>query len=508
MAAPNMMQTPDRSKPFRVTVRDVNPIDRLLHGEDMFGSAVLAYYYEGAPSPGDLVVVEQMANSGGKPSFFVCAGTSSYGAVFGVGGDGAITLTQASTAAAARTTSADGACSSGATTVTSASAAFTSADIGSVITSTSFSIGRRIETINSATSVEVDHPLWQSSAMAGEALTITPPIPYTKSGSGSTTTFKLQRNLYCTTLSLANDDGDFLLNTNGFGIFCNNLLYVADGCTIHNDGADASAATAGAGGAANIYGGGGTGGTGKSSATSGAGATAANVTGSIATISPNAVISGGGGGAAHASTTPSNYAPPSTVINAFANGWPGSIPQAITLLLSASTTKFRGGAGGSGGAFFGSGGGGAGTGNGGGGGGGGGVVFIAARQILNYGTIRSNGGAGAAGTASSVNSGAGGGGGGGGGAVVMIYGSAGSNLGAIYAFGGAAGGGASGGGTGGVGEIQYVDTIDYSEGWPRHLRVPVTVPAGGSGGAAGTNGTGQAVAGQAGQSGLVWALPV
>ncbi len=484
----------------KAVVTEVDAVNQTVAGTTAEGGIFQASYYSGSPIVGEIVFIEQTADG----SWLVITGPSSSEASFGVGGDGEIRLTASSTGAAARTTSADGACAIQSTTVTSASGAFTSADYGSVITSTSFSIGRTIVAVNSSTSVTVNHPLWASGAMSGEALTITPPIPYTVSGS----TVTLQRNLYCTNLILDNSAGAVTLNANGYGIFCNQLLYVADGCVIHHDGSAASGATAGAGAVAKIYGGGGAGATGKSSAGAGAGATAANITGSIATTSAVAVVSGGGGGPAASTGTPIFYSPPSTIINAFANGWPASTPQAVTLLLAGSSTKFQGGSGGSGGAFGGSGGGGSGTGNGGGGGGGGGVLLVAARTIINFGTIRANGGAGAVGTASSVNSGAGGGGGGGGGAVVLIYGAAGSNLGAVYALGGAAGGGSSGGSSGGVGVTQYVDTIDYSEGFPRRIRQAVTVQAGGAGGAAGTNGTGVAANGQAGQSGLVWAIPL
>jgi len=505
--------TPSFTYPLKGVVNDVDPVNRFVRGTttpfpDAPGGVFQANYYEGSPQIGDIVAIEQMSDG----SWIVVAGTTSMGGVFGVGGDGNLTFTQNTAAAAARTTSADGACASESTAVSSASGAFTSADIGSVITSTSFSVGRRIVSITDSTHVVVDHPLWKGSAMASEALTITPPIPFTKSGSGSTTTFTLQRNLYCSSLTLSNEAGAFLINTNGFGIFCNDLLYVGSGIIVHNDGGAASGRTAGTGAAAKVYGGGGAGGAGfnNSGGTAGAGTTASNVTGSIATVSSVAVVSGGGGGGGTTGgPTKSQFSPPSTIINAFTNGWPGSIPQAITLLLAASTTRFQGGSGGSGGGCV--------IGSvstrstGGGGGGGGGVVMIAARQIQNYGTIRSNGGAGGVGAitvASGLGDASGGGGGGGGGAVVLIYGAAGSNLGAVYALGGAAGGGSSGGATGGVGITQYVDTIDYSEGFPRRIRQLVTVPGGGAGGAAaGVNG-GSGVAGQNGQSGLVWAIPL
>lgn len=472
-------------------VLNVDPIARVVYGTtapfpDQPGAPFAANYYEGTPAVGDPVVIANMDE--GSNSWVVIAGTSTTGGVFGVGGDSAITLSRSSTAAAARTTSADANCATGSSILTSATGNFTNADVGSLITATGLTPGMFIQSRNSPTSVNLCH-INTAGGVSAQIATITPPIPYTKSGAGATTTFSLQRNLYCTSLNLVGDNGSFLLRTNGYAIFCNELLFMADGITVHNDGFDAVAGTAGVGGPSGFFGGGGNGGAGIGPGVN-PGAAGGAVAASIATTLPTSVISGGSGG------NPNGPAP-ALISNAFANGWPASIPQAIQLL-SQGGTRFGGGAGGGSGGTSG------GVGSlSGAGGGGGGVVGIFARQILNYGTIRCNGGNGAAATLGAA-AGAGGGGGGGAGAVVLMFNPAGSNLGQVLALGGGSGGGASGGQVGGLGIQQWVYYVDYSLGYPQARRKLVTVPAGGAGAA----GAGTGTAGQAGQAGLVWSIPI
>jgi hypothetical protein len=115
-------------------------------------------------------------------------------------------------------------------------------------------------------------------------------------------------------------------------------------------------------------------------------------------------------------------------------------------------TLIRGGQGGSGGSS------GAGDGanlgrGGGGGGGGGGTVWVAAKNIINVGSISVNGGIGGNGgpTATGNVGGGGGGGGGAGGVVILIYDTY-TGAGTVTAVGGTGGNGSSGAGTGTSGD--------------------------------------------------------
>jgi hypothetical protein len=178
---------------------------------------------------------------------------------------------------------------------------------------------------------------------------------------------------------------------------------------------------------------GGDGGSGSTTTPGGAGANVTSFTGSTGGRGGHPAGATTGGGAAGVASAPTA-------------GVPRSIPDLATMSVPTptGTTFLAGGAGGGGG-------GGDGTASGGGGGRGGNPVWIAARSIVNNGSIQSNGSPGAASTGGN----AGGGGGGMGGVVVYIY-STYSGSGVIQTLGGvgAAGTGTGGGGvTGGGGRI-------------------------------------------------------
>lgn len=214
----------------------------------------------------------------------------------------------------------------------------------------------------------------------------------------------------------------------------NTLTVAAGGIITAAAGANAAS---GATPARNATGGsmlaGGDGGAGSTTTPGGAGANVTSFTGSTGGRGGHPAGATSGGGAAGVASAP-------------ASGVPRSIPDLATMYVTTptGTTFLAGGAGGGGG-------GGDGTAAGGGGGRGGNPVWIAARSIVNNGSIQSNGSPGAAATGGN----AGGGGGGMGGVVVYIY-STYSGSGVIQTLGGvgAAGAGTGGGGvTGGGGRI-------------------------------------------------------
>lgn len=229
----------------------------------------------------------------------------------------------------------------------------------------------------------------------------------------SSGTQTLTRDMYYTGVAIA---AGATLKTSGYRLFCKSLNNAG---TISNDGAaggNAAAAAAGAAGAAataNTVGG-------SSAGTAGIAATTGN--GSSATA-PTATIGEGGaggyGGAGGGAGSQSGGAQGAAVSPTLAK------VRAQTIDLAYKGVLIQGGVGGRGGSSgAGEGAGGAKGGGGGGAGAGGGVLFIAAKTLVNTGTIRANGGAGGDGgwsePPSAGETGGGGGGGAGGGGFLFL----------------------------------------------------------------------------------------
>jgi hypothetical protein len=192
--------------------------------------------------------------------------------------------------------------------------------------------------------------------------------------------------------------GSAVVKTGGFRIFCKGTFTVGASAAVHHNGNNASGSSAGAALTANTIGSGSGGGSG--SATNGATA------GSRSNALGGAGAAGGAGG-----TGTAGAGGAATQILA-AQGSIRFVPNAVmgAVTHSGGYQSVFGGAGGGGG-------GGDGTNAGGGGGGGGGVLMIAAKGIVNSGTISANGGNGATRATGNV----GGGGGAGGGLALVVY---------------------------------------------------------------------------------------
>ncbi len=216
-------------------------------------------------------------------------------------------------------------------------------------------------------------------------------------GAGTTT---LYRDRYYETLIVPSGA---TLDTNGYRVFARTLIQVNAGGAIRCDGnAGATSGAGGAGGAATNTGtlvGGSAGGDGAN--TTGDGTAGGNVTRGLGGAGGLGGTAGGGndGGSGGAVTRASS-----------ANGggtaaiWPGHVTSAITGRDLAGQQLAGGSGGGGGGAN-------AVTGTSGGGGSGGGFMILAAKRIVNNGTISAVGGAGGAATGAGHSGGAGGGGG-------------------------------------------------------------------------------------------------
>jgi len=245
-----------------------------------------------------------------------------------------------------------------------------------------------------------------------------------------TDTYTLTRDIYANTLIV----GYFItLKTGGYRIFVSDTLVNSN--YIHNEGNSAVNNTLGTGGAGGFF---------KAGGNGVAGLTGAGANGTVPTAQTNLVAgTGGRGQSAYSNQTAfeglspvaSTTTPPSNAIggskmvnNVFAYQF-SFIPSG-----AAANMQFTPSQGGGAGAKSA-----AGTSAvSGGGGGGGGTVFIAARSIVNFGTISASGGNG--GDANGTNANLGGGGGGGGGVVCVVYdNNASFALGDIRAFGGAGG---------------------------------------------------------------------
>ncbi len=247
----------------------------------------------------------------------------------------------------------------------------------------------------------------------------------------SMSTYTLTRDVYAKNLTV---NSGVTIVTAGFRVFVSETC--TNNGTISNNGNAAALGVAGAALTAQTLG---------ASFAGGAGGAAA----SAGTAGTNATLSGGGaGGAGGAGTGGGSAGAASTA--AAPTAAQGGLPRnAVTALLGqsfghAGLSVLAGGAGGSGGS-------GDGTGTGGGGGGGGGVMLLAAKALVNAGTVSANGGAGGAGGATNC-----GGGGGGGGGLVMVVSRIVSGAGSITASGGAAGAKA---GTGAAGSVGAVGTV-------------------------------------------------
>lgn len=211
---------------------------------------------------------------------------------------------------------------------------------------------------------------------------------------GGTTT--LTRDMFYDTLTVTSTG---VLVTAGYRVYCKTLCTVNASGVIHNDG---SAGTAGGSLGAGALAGTLIGGT-----NGGAGGTAAGSAGSAQSNALGAGIGGAGGlGSGGAGGAAGTNTPAAATI-----GTLRAVPySAVGYAMGNGSNQFaKGGSGGGGGGGDGS--------QGGGGGGGGGAVLIAARTLVNDGTIRALGGAG--GNAGGTNRG--GGGGGGGGLILLTY---------------------------------------------------------------------------------------
>ncbi len=229
--------------------------------------------------------------------------------------------------------------------------------------------------------------------------------------SGTTT---LTRDMFYSSLTVTSTG---TLITSGYRVYVAGTCQVDASGVIHNDGAaGTTGGSLGAGAAGGTMAGGTNGGAGGAAAGSNGTNSVAN---SLGAAVGGAGGSGSGGAGGTAGTNPAASAGSGTL---------RSVPfSAAGYTNGASGNLFaRGGSGGGGGGGDGS--------QGGGGGGGGGALLIAAKTLVNNGTIRAAGGAG--GNAAGTNRG--GGGGGGGGLIVLTYNSK-SGSGTITAPGGTGG---------------------------------------------------------------------
>jgi len=255
-----------------------------------------------------------------------------------------------------------------------------------------------------------------------------------------TGSFTLSREFYYNNLILT---GTGSIKPNGYKLYVKETLTINSGCSINDDGNSASGLTPGAIlNARNYLGaGGGVGGTGRN--TSGTGNAGGGSGGNSSLNVLNLAPTGGAGGSAAANVGGSAGGAAQPNPNQRWNGrWYDG---------RASVAAFNGGSGGGGGALA------ATPGNSGAGGGGAGIVWIAAKNIVNSGTISANGGNGSDGTG--INA-AGGGGGGGGGLVCLITKS--TSYGIITANGGSGGLGVNTGVNGSAGSSGSVAIVVVS----------------------------------------------
>jgi hypothetical protein len=219
------------------------------------------------------------------------------------------------------------------------------------------------------------------------------------------------------------------LTPRGFRVFVKGTLTINAGGNINDNGKDAVGVTAGA--ALNIVSAGfgaasGAGANGR--ATTGAGAsstTSSNCSINDLNQAPQGGVGGSAGGANTGGTA--GAAPPTTILQKWT-----SLASMWTARCYNGSATFNGGSGGGGGGCDTT----AGLASSGGGGSGAGIVWIAAKTIVNNGSITANGGAGANGVSAT---GVAGGGGGGAGGMIAIITATSTGIGTVTANGGTAG---------------------------------------------------------------------
>jgi hypothetical protein len=245
---------------------------------------------------------------------------------------------------------------------------------------------------------------------------------------GTTT---LSRDMMYNNLTIQNAG---ILKPRGFHIYVKGTLTINAGGRIDDNGVAGGTGVSGGTALANVStsslgGGSGAGGAGRTTTGVGnPGATSSN-------CSANALNQQPLGGVGGAITSPAiaggnaGPAPGPTILQKWT-----SLPSMLTARLYNASATWNGGSGGGGGALDLAGGG---TGTSGNGGSGGGIVWVAAKSIVNNGSISANGGAGGNGV--TVGSASAGGGAGGGGGLVGIWTTTTSSLGTVTANAGAVG---------------------------------------------------------------------
>jgi hypothetical protein len=277
------------------------------------------------------------------------------------------------------------------------------------------------------------------------------------------TTYFLQRDVFCTNLTLSNSSGNFVLvpvdveavtgvstPAASHRIYCTGTLTIDVGVTIRCNGSGASGVTHGNPG----VNGGTLGQSGPgSNGSAGAAATPSSLADSILPTAedvPGGVVfakRGGVGGSATGGGGVGGGSAAATATRTYIYLKPTLFPNYLTLLPPGDTRFYSSAVGGTGGN-------GAGGGTGGGGGGGGGGVALYAKNLLISGTVQALGGAGAAGSGGN----AGGGGGGGGGYIMLVFRTL-TVTGTTSVLGGSGGALSGTGNTGGSGDAGVVFQI-------------------------------------------------
>lgn len=243
-----------------------------------------------------------------------------------------------------------------------------------------------------------------------------------------TGTYTLTRETYFNNLTIS---GSGVLKPAGYRLFVKGILTINSGCSVNDDGGNATTNTAPATLGARGSLGGQCGAAGAGNTVAGNGGNAAAAVSQIPAYNIFGLIpSGGVGGNAGIRTGGTvNSGVPVFGQSPASNWW--AARHMVSALSTATTNGWAGGNGGGGGANS------SGAGSyGGAGGGGGGVVYVAAYSIVNNGRISANGGNGANASGSGD---AGGGGGGSAGTVMIITNTPSSSVGSIQVSGGTAG---------------------------------------------------------------------
>jgi peptidoglycan/xylan/chitin deacetylase (PgdA/CDA1 family) len=248
--------------------------------------------------------------------------------------------------------------------------------------------------------------------------------------------YSLARDVWLTSATLSNN---VTVDTSRFRLFVRDALTITAGSKISNDGNDAVTTVIGAGKGSRTAGGSGNGGSSVLSGSGNAGAGSTAALGGSGGAGGASTGGGTGGGAiGGANTNPTGQSAPRQAASALS-----CTPQGLAALWLA-------GAGGGGGHA-------AASSQGGAGGGGAPVLIVAARTLVNQGTISAKGGKGGDATLN-AGAGAGGGGGGGGGALLLVYGSR-TGTGTTDVTGGAGGalaGTGAAGAVGAAGSVYYI----------------------------------------------------